>query len=120
MDEIEGRLEVHGDDRIPLGFAHPQHETVLGDASVVDEDVNVAELFEDLLDDGVRLVEVRRVGGVPLDLMTESGDLGDGLLGRFVDDEVREGDVRAFFCEFECDGLADASSGAGDEGHLSF
>ena len=120
VDEVEGRFEVHGDNRVPLGLAHPHHEAVLGDAGVVDEDVDAAEVLEDLLDDGVRLVEVGRVGGVTLDLMPESGDLGDGLLGRFVDDKIGEGDVRAFFCEFECDGLSDASCSAGDQGHLSF
>ena len=87
VDEVEGALEVHGDDRVPLRLAHPQDEAVLGDAGVVDQDVDVSEFLEDFLDDGVRLVEVGRVGGVALDFMSIGGDFGDGLLGRFVGDE---------------------------------
>ena len=51
--------------------------------------------------------------------MAESGDFRHRFLGRFIDNQVREGHIRAFRGEFEGDGLADAARGAGDEGHLS-
>ena len=107
------------EERVPLRLAHPEDEAVLGDAGVIDQDVDVSEFLEDLLDDGVRLVEVGGVRSVTLDFVPEGGDFSDGFLGGLVDDEVGEGDVGAFGGEFQCDGLADAARGAGDEGHLS-
>jgi hypothetical protein len=119
MDEVESGFEVHGDDGIPLAFRHFQHQAVLGDTGVVDEDVDVTEVFLDLLDDRVGLLEVGGVGSIGLDLAAESLQFGDRLLGILVDDQVREGDVSTFGREFQRHCFSDSSGCSGDQGNLS-
>ena len=48
MDEVECRLEIHVDYGIPIVVAHAHEKSILGDACVVDHDVNPAELGENL------------------------------------------------------------------------
>ena len=40
MYEVEGRLQVDSDNGIPLLLGHAKHQTVLGDTSIVDQDIN--------------------------------------------------------------------------------
>ena len=116
MNEVERRLEVHADDGVPLLFGHAQHESVFGDACVVDEDVDCAEVFFDLLHERFRLDEVCGVAGIALALDAERCYFGLGLL---VDGKVCECDVGAFSGEFQGNGLANAPCSAGDERCLS-
>ena len=88
MDEVECRLEVDADDGIPLLFGHPHHKSVLGDACVVDKDVNPSEIGDNLLDHGMGLLEISCVGGISLDLVAESLKLLDSFLCSLVDHEV--------------------------------
>ena len=117
MDEVEGRFEVHADDGIPLLFGHAKHEAVLGDAGIVDEDVDGAEVFLHLLHQGFRFREVGGVRSVALTFNTEGFDLS---LCLFVDSEIGECDVSAFGGVTEGDGLANASCCTCDECSLSF
>ena len=64
VDEVEGALEIDGDDGVPLLLGHAHHETVLGDAGVVDKNVDVAEVFVDFLHDGFRFGEVGGIAGI--------------------------------------------------------
>ena len=67
LGEVEYRLEVHIDDGIPLLLGHALQRCVLGDTRIVDEDVDAAEVFDDFVDDLVRLLKVGSVGSISLD-----------------------------------------------------
>ena len=120
MDEVERRLEVHGQHGVPLGFAHAHHQAVLGDAGVVHENIDAAEILDDLFDDLVRLFEIRRVRRIALGLDAQRRDLGFGGFAVVVDHEVGERHVGALLGEFECDGLADTAGRARDDSPFTF
>ena len=120
MDEVEGALEVHGDDGVPLSLGHAEHEAVFGDTGIVDQDVDAAEVFDNLGDDGLGLGEVGGIGGIAFAFHAADCYLFLGLLAVFVDDQVSESYVGAFGGEFQCECFADTTGGAGDEGGFSF
>ena len=117
VDEVEGRLQVDGDDGIPLLFAHAQHQSVLGDAGVVDEDVDASEVFFHLLDHLFRLGEVGSIAGVALGLDAKRFYLS---LCLFVDGEVGECDVSPFLGESQRDSFSDTACCTRDECGFSF
>ena len=118
MDEVERRLEVDPDDAVPLLLAHPQHQAVARDAGVVDQDVDVAELSLDFIDHGMRLLEIGCIGSVGPGLVAVGLDLGERLLRRFVDDQIREGDIRAFGSKTQGDRLSYSPRGARYQRHF--
>ena len=120
MDIVECRLEVDGDHGVPLLLGHAEHQAVLGDSGVVDQNVDVAEVVLDFLD---YLLGGREVGGVrrvTLAFHALGRDFLFGFLAVLVDDEVGESDVATFGSEFQSDFLADAAGGARDDGYFSF
>ena len=119
MDEVEGRLEVHGDDSVPLCFSHAHHESVFGDACVVDEDVDASEVSVHFAHHFSSFFKVGCVGGVGLSFHALRFDFFFCGFAVFVDDEVSESDVCAFFSEFQGNSLTDATCGTGDECGLS-
>ena len=120
MYEIERGLEVDVEHGIPLLLAHPEHEPVLCDPRVVDQDVDPSEFRHDLLHDLVGLLEIGGIGCISLHLVAECAYFPDRSFGRFVDDKVGERHVGTFRCEFQGNGLADSSCCARDEGDFSF
>ena len=58
--------EVHVDDGLELGALHLVHRDALDDAGVVDEDVDLAHLFVDLLHEGLHVVFLGHVAHVPV------------------------------------------------------
>lgn len=58
MDEVEGTLEVDVDDGIPLLLSHFQHQSIFGDAGVVDKNVDMSEVLVNLVDKSLCLSEV--------------------------------------------------------------
>ena len=124
MGEVEGALEVDVDDGIPLLFGHAEHESVLGDACVVDEDVDGSEVFLYFLYDFFCGVEV---GGVAC--IGAAGDAHGFYLPAcglesgchvVVKDEVCECYVCAFGGELQGDGFANAPGCTRDECGFSF
>ena len=120
MQEVERTLHIDVDDGIPLGLAHAHDQAVFGDAGVVHQDVDAAEIGYNLLYHGLGSLEVGGVGGIGAHLHAEGFQLFHRLLGGFVDDQVRKGDVGALGGIFKGDGFADAPGGTRNEGHLSF
>ena len=120
VDEVECGLEVNVDDCIPLGLVHPEHQAVLGDAGVVDKDINPAEVCHDLAYDLVSLLEICCVGRISLDFVAESLKLLDSLLGRIVDHQVGECHISSFRSELESDRFSDSSRCARNKGGFSF
>ena len=45
MDEVESRLQVHCNHSIPLLLSHAQHQTILGDTGIVDEDIDRTKIL---------------------------------------------------------------------------
>ena len=118
MDEVEGALEIDGDDGVPLLLGHAHHETVLGDAGVVDKNVDVAEVFVDFLHDGFRFGEVGGIAGIGAAgdaygfyFFTRGFETGGHVV---VEYEVCECNVSAFAGKLEGEGLADTAGGTGD------
>ena len=120
MDEVERRLEIHRQHGVPLGLGHAHHQTVLRDSGVVHQDVNAAELLDDLLDDLVGLFEIGGIRGVTLGLDAECGNLGLGGLSVLIDGQIGEGDVGTLLGELQRDGLADTAGGTRYDGNFSF
>ena len=106
--------------RLTLMTASHCAGAVLGDAGVVDENVDATEVLDNLCHNFLGLVEVGGVGGIALALHAEGGDFGLGGLAVFVYYEVGECDIGTLLREAQSDGATDAACGAGDEGGFSF
>ena len=117
MDEVKGRLQVDGNHGIPLLLRHAQHQAVLGDAGIVDEDVDAAKLFLHLLHHFLRLSEVSGIRGIALGLHALGGNL---LLGFFIDFEVGECHVGSFLGKLQCDSFSDTACCTSDQRSLTF
>ena len=120
MDEIEGTLQVYSNDGIPLLLGHTEHETVLRDSGIIDKDVDRTKLFLDQTDNLFRLCEVGGIACIALGLYAFCSDFRLGSLAVLVDDKVGECNICTFFCEPQCDSLADTACSTCDEGCLSF
>ena len=120
MDKVERALEVNGDDGVPLLLGHAQHESVLSDTGVVDQDIDFAKLLLDLLDHFFGLRKVGSVAGISLGLHAQGSDFLLGLLAVLVDDEVGECDISAFAGILQGNSLANSTCGTSDKCHFSF
>jgi hypothetical protein len=86
-------------------------QSVAGNAGVVDQDVEATEVGVDLAQGGL---EHGQVGDVDL-VRASIGEVGGDLLARGGID-FQDGDGRAVSGEAASDGLAQAATGAGDDG----
>ena len=120
VDKVEGALEVDCDYGIPLGLGHTHHQTVLCDTGVVDQDVDTAEVLDNLLDNLLGLSKVSGIGSVTLDLDAQGGDFFLGLLAVLVDYQVSECDVGALLRKAHGQSLTDSAGGTGYQGCFSF
>ena len=66
------------------------------------------------------LGKVGSVAGIALCAHAQCGNLLLGLLAVLVNDQVGKRDVGAFGGKFQCDSLANATCGTGDQGDFSF
>jgi hypothetical protein len=112
---VERPAQVRVDDLLPVLVAHPGDQRVPRDARVVDEDVEVAQIGLDLLDQRLRL---GRVADVRAD--GDPADLGRDRVGGLLAGPVVDRDLRPAAGELARDGGADAARPTGDERDLSF
>jgi len=84
------------DNCVPLLLGHAEHEAVFGDAGVVDQNVDVAEILLYLLHHFLGGCEISRVRSVSLAFHAISGDLLFCLLAVLIDHEVGKCYVAAF------------------------
>ena len=110
----EGRGEVDGDDVVPLIVLHHHEQVVLGEAGVVDEDVEPAELGDRLVDQLGHLRLVAEVAGADVHARAELG----GQLLELVDLAPGDGDRRPLLVQRAGDAAADAAGCAGDQRRL--
>ena len=111
---VEGAAQVRVDDLLPVLVAHARDQRVARDAGVVDEDVDVAELRLDALDQRLRLRGIADVR-----THRDAADLRRDRLGRLVPGAVVHGHARAAARQLARDGGADAARAARDEGDLA-
>ena len=102
LGEEKGAGEIGGEDVVPVVALHAQGEDVAGDAGVVDEDFDAAEVFDDGLGagfDGLFAgdVEGKRVGGAAdgCDFFGQGGELFNRAGGKgYVNGPGRRGGER--------------------------
>jgi hypothetical protein len=75
-------LEMHPDDRVPLGFGHVREHAIAEDACVVDHDVEPPVRVDGEIDEALRPGEVGDVVAVSDGLAAHRLDLGDDVVGR--------------------------------------
>ena len=80
--DVEGALQVDGDDVVEVLLAHGDEHAVAQDPGVVHDDVEVAEGRDGLVDDGLRPVERAHAVGVGHRLAAGGRDLVDHGLRR--------------------------------------
>ena len=124
MYEVECTLQVDIDDCIPLGLCHAQHESVLGDACIVDQYVYATEVLAYLLHYVLCFSKVCCVSCIG----TACHSHGFYLLACgfqssshvVVENQVGECNVGTFRCELQGDSLSDTSCRTCNQSGLSF
>ena len=106
--------------RAEIKTAKGTMHVTLYDKEVPGTVANFVKLAKSGFYDGLRFLEIGRIGGIAFHLVAEGGNFVDGLLGRFVDHQVGKGDVGAFGCEFQGNGFADSPRCARNQGNFSF
>ena len=101
-------------------LAHAHHQAVACDSGVVDQNVDVAEILENLIDNLVRVFEIGGIRSISLAFYALGSDFGFGSLCIVVDGQVGECHVGTLLGELKCDSLADTAGGAGYYGNFSF
>lgn len=93
--KLKRTLEVDVDDGIPLLLSHFQHQSIFGDAGVVDKNVDMTEVLVNLVDKSLLSQRSRQHCRSSPGLHALSGNLALGLQTSvlLVDDKVSEGDV---------------------------
>ena len=119
LGHAEYRSEVGVHHAVELFLGHALDGGVVGDAGVVDEDVDLAKIGQHLLDEVLCLLVVGHVAGIAFRRDAEGEEFlfdGNHFL---VMCAAAEGHVAAFLGKAKCDGVADAAGGTGDDGGLS-
>ena len=117
MDKVESRLQVDGNDCVPLLFGHAEHQSVLGDAGIVDQNVNTSELLLHGLDHVFGLCKICSIRSIAFGLHSFGGNF---LLCFFVYCEVGECNVGTFLSKSQRDSLSDTACSTSDECCLTF
>ena len=108
------------DHGIPLVFAHAHQQSVAGNAGVVDQDVDAAEILDDLVHECLRLVEIRSVRAVAFGADAFPGQFGFEGLSFFYRRKVRKCNGSSLSGERLGDAPADAARSPRDEGDFAF
>lgn len=114
----ESAFEIYGESIVKIFFADIFGGIFRGDAGVVDENIQAAELFDGVVDGFEDLIHA---ADVHLQRENFAAELADfrGEAGVGVQIAEAEGDVRAGVRESEGDGATKAAGGAGDQGDLA-
>ena len=115
--EISGS-EVRLQHGVPVGAFHPHDELVAGDAGIVDQDVDLAELGDGRLDRGFNLLFVADIEGEGGCFAVCGGDLIHQLIQLVL---IARGHCDRGACrgELDCAGAADALRCSGNQCHSS-
>ena len=101
--------------RIPRGLVHFAKGGVARDAGVVDQHVNRPALGLNFCHGGLARLEIRDVNLIRLEFEALFFHVGKPLVALGVARRAGGDDLVAHACEFDTDGLAQASHAAGDD-----
>ena len=116
MDEVERRLQVDSNHGIPLLLGHTHHQSILGDTSIVDENVNTSKLLVHFVDHFFGLCEVGSIAGIALRLYAQSSYFH---LCFFVLFKVCKRNISAFCGKFQCDTFPDSTGSSRNQSRFS-
>ena len=117
---VERALEVDGKHAVEVLLGHLQQQLVAGDARVVDEDVDAAEVLADPAEGFLDERKIGHVAFVGRGADAEGLRFGDRFGRALVRAGVHDGDVGAVLGERDRDGRADAARTAGDDRRFAF
>ncbi len=115
LGEVEHRLEVYIDHRVPLFFGHAEQKPVFGDAGVVDQHVDASEILCYGSHHFRGVFGVGGVRGVAFGLYAHAFQFLHQRLHVLVVTQVGESDVGTFGGEAQRNGLSDAARRAGNQ-----
>ena len=119
VDKVESRLQVYANHSVPLLFGHAEHQTVLRNAGIVYQHVDRTEVFMHLLHHLGSLSKVSSIRSVSKTLHALSFDFLTSSFAVFVNYQISESNVSAFFCEFQRDSLADTTGSTRYQGSFT-
>ena len=117
MQNRKRGAQIHAHYPIPIGFGQINDRLKSHDTRVVDENLDAAPLFDDVIDHALHIGALRNVGVEINGRAAVALDLRDGLTARLAVD-VNDGDARALAGELKAGRQADARSAAGDNGDV--
>lgn len=120
MDEVKRGLQVHIDHHIPLLLAHAHHQAIAGNAGIVDQYVDPAEVLDDLGDHLGGVLEIGGIGGISLSFDAERLQLFFCVLEILIRLQVGKGYRSPFLSELHRNRLADTACSTGNHGNFSF
>ena len=103
---------------VPIVLAHSHQQRVACDSSVVDEDVNPAEIFDCLLDQQTSSVSCRDIGGGNKNSSTKLFKFGFRFFRRFSIAAIANDQIVAVVRQSFGNGKSNAACTAGDDGNL--
>jgi hypothetical protein len=112
LRHVEDGIEVGLHDRIPIGLAHLAKGHVLGDARVVDEDVDGTNLSSHLFYAGLARLEVRHIAGVGFEIVALLLHVGQPFGRCLVRRRVCDSDAISCVSHFRADRFAEAAHAA--------
>lgn len=96
LDHVEGSFEIGVEDGVPVFGFHPHDEVIAGDAGVIDEDVDAAEVGDDLFSgflDGVEVGDIKPVESCGVRVVGVNGFRGGAAAGFVSGDEGELGSL---------------------------
>jgi hypothetical protein len=116
LGDEENALEVYVEDGVIIGFSGVPEIGAAFEASVVDENVDLAELSDGVSDELLALPNIANIALECGAFAAELLDGGDDFVGARSVGAVAKGDVGSLGGEFLRDGQANALAGSGDGG----
>jgi hypothetical protein len=119
LSEEESALEVDIEHEVVVAFGDVPKVRVFFDASVVHEDVDLAEIGYSFGDETAIVREIGKITADDTGAATEGLHFLPGLGSAGIAETVVDDDIRAFLSQPDGDGLSDSLGAAGDEGYFS-
>ena len=116
QDEL--RVQVHLDDLVPIFIGMFHRRCAHNRAGVVDQNIDLTDVFLNLIGKGVHGFPVAEIAGIALKTLTALGDiLAD--LGIFFQCGADPNDIGAGLSQGLCEPTSDATSATGDQCRLA-
>ena len=110
MDEIECRFQIDIQYGIPLCLCHTQHQIILRDTGIIDQNIHTAKILHDVGNHLMSLFEIGRIGGITFRFDTQRFNFLLGCQAILINDQIRKRYVCTFCCKLQCDRFTDTTS----------